>query len=75
MATWHYRELSLFPYAVAKPRLAAWDKTIRTRYPDIHSVGYMRMYERLPYPLYFCLFRLQIFTERVTRYLKRKLHF
>lgn len=73
MATWHYRELSLFAYNIAKPRLAAWDKLIRTNYPDIKPASYMRMYERLPYPLYFCVFRLQIFMERVARFLKRKL--
>lgn len=74
MATWHYRELSGFPYHIAKPRLAAWDSFIRTHYPDIKSVGYMQMYEQLPYPIYYVAFRCRLFAERVKRFLKRKLN-
>ena len=73
MGYWHYYELSLFDAATAKPRLAAWDKFLKTHYPEIKPNHVVRMYHLLPFPLYYVWFKCYHFVQRVVRYLKRKL--
>lgn len=72
-ATWHYHELALFSYDIAKPRLIEWDKYIRTEYPDIHLDLTVRMYRALPFVLFYAWFKLDNFVKRVIRYIKRKI--
>lgn len=72
LATWHYDELSRFDVATARPRLAAWDKLIREKYADIEPDRTVRLYRRLPFPLYIMWFRCRNFMRRVNGWIKRK---
>lgn len=75
MGTWHYYELSLFDAATAKPRLEAWDKFIKEYYPEIKPNRLVRMYQLLPFRLYFAWFKVHNFKHRVIRFIKRKLKY
>lgn len=74
IGTWHYRELALFSYSTAKPRLKEWDRFLRTIYPDIRPNALVISYRALPFPLFFALFKAYRFSERCWKYLKRTLH-
>lgn len=69
--THHYRELSEFELRVSRKRLFDWDAYVRKHYPDIHLTQTVRLYRKLPFPVYFGWFKVTTFFTRVKRYLKR----
>lgn len=69
--THHYRELSEFEHRVSRKRLSDWDAYVREHYPDIHLTQTVRLYRKLPFPVYFGWFKVATFFARVKRYLKR----
>lgn len=70
MGTWHYYELSLFDAATAKPRLEAWDKFLKEKYPEIKPNRLVRLYHLLPFKVYFAWFKMYRFKLRVVKKLK-----
>lgn len=69
----HYYELSRYEAAIAKPRLAAWDKLIKEKYADIEPDKLVKLYRMLPFGLYMLWFRCHYFMRRVKRFISRKL--
>lgn len=75
IGTWHYRELALFPYNVAKPRLREWDSFISASYPDIYPNMLVKSYRVLPFPVFLVIFRINRFFERCWKYFRRKMNY
>jgi len=73
IGTWHYRELALFPYKVAKPRLKEWDSFIRTSYPDIHPNFLVLSYRFFPFAIFFFAFKTNRFFERCRKSFRRRI--
>ena len=73
-ATWHYRELLKFPYAIAKPRLKEWDAYLRANHPDIIPDSIVKAYRRMPFWLFYSQYRMEMFIQRCVRFIKRKLN-
>jgi len=72
MGTWHYYELSLFDAETAKPRLEAWDKFLKTHYPEIKPTRLVRLYHLLPFRIYYAWFKMHAFYQRCIRFIRRK---
>lgn len=69
--THHYRELSVFKYRVSQDKLCQWDTYVKENYPDIQLTQTVRLYRRLPFPLYYGWFKLSSFFAKLKRYVKR----
>jgi len=65
--TYHYDELSRFPYQDARSRLAAWDAFVRESYPDIELTGLVKTYRSLPFGLYYGSDKVWALARKVLR--------
>lgn len=71
--TWHYRELAAFPYNIAQPHLKEWHSFVRSTYPDTRKDAWVKRYERLPFWIFYYDQKTRVLSERVYRYIKRKI--
>lgn len=69
--SYHYEELSILPYNMAKSSLKDWDKYVLIEFPDIKVRGWIKDYRRLPYPIYMLKFRTIRQFKRLKKYIKR----
>ena len=70
--TYHYSELSMFSYNVAKKRLMEWDSYVRENYPDIELSEAVRFYRSSSFPVYYAWFKTYWFLHRCSRHFVRK---
>ena len=68
--THHYKELSLFPYKMAQPRLKEWDEYMQTEFPDVTPTSTVADYRELPFPVYYLKFKMLRQFDRA----KKKIH-
>lgn len=73
LATWHYRELVEFSYAIAAPRLKEWDDLVKTNFPEIKPNSTVRWYRCLPTWLFVLGMKVQMFVLKGMKFIKRKL--
>ena len=68
---YHYEELSILPYDMAKSRLKEWDKYMSIEFPDIKVSGWLKDYRNLPFSMYMLKFRTIRQFKRLKKYIKR----
>ena len=71
--SYHYRELSRFPYAASRSRMQDWDAFVREKCPDTDGGWEAGLYRSLPFPLFYGGLRVRAFFDRGWRFLKRKI--
>lgn len=69
----HFEELSSFSYKMAKPRLKEWDAYMLSEFPDVKVSKAVEDYRKLPFPLYWVMFKVGRQFYRVKKYIKRKM--
>ena len=69
--TYHYCELSMFPYRASRKKLAEWDSYIKEYYSDIVLTRTVKIYRSFPFLVYFIWFKTSFFVQRVNRFFKR----
>ena len=70
--SYHYRELSRFPYAASRSRMQDWDAFVREKCPDTDGGWEAGLYRSLPFPLFYGGLRVCAFFDCGWRFLKRK---
>lgn len=68
--THHYKELSLFPYRIAQPRLKEWDEYMQKEFPDVTPTSTVADYRKLPFPIYYLKFKMSHQFNRI----KKRIH-
>ena len=68
--THHYKELSLFPYKIAQPRLKEWDEYMQKEFPDVTPTSTVADYRKLPFPIYYLKFKMSHQFNRI----KKRIH-